>query len=179
MNAPIFEPQHKQEKIVQRIEGEPQFVLVSCAEGLALKKIDEPKLGAIYVDFVHGALAHRRKFGGGKSQAIAKAVGIKQGVHPRVLDATAGLGRDAFVLASLGCTVMMLERHPVIVALLEDGLKRASADEEIGDWIQARLHLTQADSIQGLLSDPIQLFDVDVVYLDPMYPSPERKRKKT
>lgn len=108
------------------------FALVLTAERLELRKTDEPKLGAIYVDWVSGAVAHRRKFGGGKGQAIAKAAGLNKGVTPTVLDGTAGLGRDAFVLASLGCKVQMVERHPVVAALLDDGLMRAKLDAEIG-----------------------------------------------
>ncbi|GHM54843.1 hypothetical protein ECZU51_35130 [Escherichia coli] len=52
---------------------------------------------------------------------MAKAVGIKGDYLPDVVDATAGLGRDAFVLASVGCRVRMLERNPVVAALLDDG----------------------------------------------------------
>ncbi len=40
-------------------------------------------------------MAHRRKFGGGRGEAVAKAVGIKGDYLPDVVDATAGLGRDA------------------------------------------------------------------------------------
>ncbi len=65
-----------------------------------------------------GAVGHRRKFGGGKGRAIAKAAGLNKGATPTILDGTAGLGRDAFVLASLGCKVQMVERHPVVAALL-------------------------------------------------------------
>ncbi|XPE60710.1 class I SAM-dependent methyltransferase [Shigella flexneri] len=39
---------------------------------------------------------------GGRGEAVAKAVGIKGDYLPDVVDATAGLGRDAFVLASVG-----------------------------------------------------------------------------
>ncbi|MGL4894422.1 MAG: class I SAM-dependent methyltransferase, partial [Shewanella sp.] len=81
------------------------FELRFESDTLSLHKRDEPKLDGIVVDFVTGAVAHRRKFGGGRGQSIAKAVGLKQGVTPKVVDGTAGLGRDAFVLASLGCTV--------------------------------------------------------------------------
>jgi hypothetical protein len=77
-------------------------------------------------------MAHRRKFGGGRGEAVAKAVGIKGSYLPDVVDATAGLGRDAFVLASVGCRVRMLERNPVVAALLDDGLTRGYADPEIG-----------------------------------------------
>ena len=89
------------------------MALVLTPEHLELRKRDEPKLGGIYVDFVGGAMAHRRKFGGGRGEAVAKAVGIKGDYLPDVVDATAGLGRDAFVLASVGCRVRMLERNPV------------------------------------------------------------------
>ncbi len=56
-----------------------QFALVLTSERLELRKLDESKLGAIYVDLTGGSVAHRRKFGGGKGQAIAKAVGLKKG----------------------------------------------------------------------------------------------------
>ena len=95
------------------------------------------------MDFVEGAVAHRRKFGGGRGQSIAKAVGLKSGAMPTVVDATAGLGRDAFVLASLGCKVTLIERSPVVAALLQDGLARAAQDPEIGPWVSERMHLLQ------------------------------------
>lgn len=147
--------------------ADAQFQLIYSDKGLELFKLDEPKLGAVYVDFAGGAVNHRRKFGGGKGQAIAKAVGLKSGVTPSVLDGTAGLGRDAFVLASLGCNVTMLERSPIVAALLEDGLKRAEQDEEIGSWIGTRLKLVFASSLSELEALGIA---PDVVYLDPMYP---------
>ena len=70
-----------------------------------------------FVDFVAGAMAHRRKSGGGRGEAVTKAVGIKGTELPSVIDATAGLGRDAFVLASIGCQVRLVERHPVVYLL--------------------------------------------------------------
>lgn len=143
------------------------MALVLTTEHLELRKRDEPKLGGIFVDFVSGAMAHRRKFGGGRGEAVAKAVGIKGGYLPDVVDATAGLGRDAFVLAALGCRVRMLERHPVVAALLDDGLRRGYEDAEIGGWLRERLTLLHVVSQQAL-SDITPA--PDVVYLDPMYP---------
>ncbi|WP_299998778.1 16S rRNA (guanine(1516)-N(2))-methyltransferase RsmJ [uncultured Cedecea sp.] len=147
------------------------MALVLTPERLELRKRDEPKLGGIYVDFVGGAMAHRRKFGGGRGEAVAKAVGIKSGYLPDVVDATAGLGRDAFVLASVGCRVRMLERHPVVAALLDDGLRRGYQDAEMGSWLQERLQLIHASSLSelaNLTSRP------DVVYLDPMFPHKQK-----
>jgi len=147
------------------------MALVMTAEHLELRKRDEPRLGGIFVDFVTGTLAHRRKFGGGRGEAVAKAVGIKGDYLPDVVDATAGLGRDAFVLAAVGCRVRMLERHPVVAALLDDGLQRGYRDAEIGGWLQERLQLIHASSLSaldGITPRP------DVVYLDPMYPHKQK-----
>ncbi|UTV27685.1 class I SAM-dependent methyltransferase [Photobacterium atrarenae] len=155
-----------------RHDPDSNFALVLTAERLELHKRDEPKLGAVFVDLAGGAAAHRRKFGGGRGQAIAKAVGLKGGVTPTVVDGTAGLGRDAFVLASLGCRVHMVERNPVVAALLEDGLHRAQQDPEIGSWVCERLSLSHAssqDALAMLAQDP-DFAAPDVVYLDPMYP---------
>ena len=147
---------------LEQDDGNP-MALVLTTEHLELRKRDEPKLGGIFVDFVGGAMAHRRKFGGGRGEAVAKAVGIKGDYLPDVVDATAGLGRDAFVLASVGCRVRMLERNPVVAALLDDGLARGYADAEIGGWLQERL---------TALTDITPR--TQVVYLDPMFPHKQK-----
>ncbi len=146
------------------------FYLLATDEHLQLHKTDEPKLGGIVVDFVGGAVAHRRKFGGGRGQDICKAVGLKHGFTPTVLDATAGLGRDAFVLASLGCIVTMMERQVPVAALLADGLANAQHDDELGEWIGERMQLINTSSIDSMA----KVGDVDVVYLDPMYPHKQK-----
>ncbi|ACX90172.1 16S rRNA (guanine(1516)-N(2))-methyltransferase RsmJ [Pectobacterium parmentieri] len=147
------------------------MALVLTAERLELRKQDEPKLGAIFVDFAAGTMAHRRRFGGGRGEAVAKAVGIKKDYLPDVVDATAGLGRDAFVLAALGCRVRMVERNPVVAALLDDGLQRGYQDAEIGPWLRERLTLLHASSMTALrdITPP-----PDVVYLDPMFPHKQK-----
>ncbi|WP_455221923.1 class I SAM-dependent methyltransferase [Kaarinaea lacus] len=125
------------------------------------------KLSPLSVDFQSQRLRYRQKFGGGRQQPIARAIGLKKGLTPKVVDATAGLGRDAFVLASLGCPVQMLERHPVIHALLEDGLRRLalSGDSNMPLVDLLQLHYTNANEWLVANEQP-----VDVVYLDPMYP---------
>ena len=157
--------------LAQWAEQSSGFSLHYDDKGLSLYKTDEPKLGAINVDFVTGAVAHRRKFGGGKGQSIAKAVGLNKGATPVVLDATAGLGRDGFVLASLGCKVILHERHPVVAALLYDGLQRAYNDSEIGLWMQQNMSLIFGSS-HTLLAQCDSM--PDVVYLDPMFPHREK-----
>ncbi len=149
--------------------GETQFQLQLTSEQLELINREDPRTSAVFVDFVGGAVGHRRRFGGGRGQPIAKAVGLKGGANPEVVDATGGLGRDAFVLASLGCTVTLVERSPVVAALLEDGLNRAKEDEEIGPWVGERLRLVHADAIEWMNALDENEFP-EVVYLDPMFP---------
>ncbi|RKZ68560.1 MAG: hypothetical protein DRQ44_04260, partial [Gammaproteobacteria bacterium] len=84
---------------------------------------------SISIDFLSGALAHRHQFGGGRGQAIAKAIGLKSGNTPTILDTTAGLAGDAFVLATLGCSVTMIERSAILFTMIEDALERASLNE--------------------------------------------------
>jgi 16S rRNA (guanine1516-N2)-methyltransferase len=140
--------------------------LVLTPEHLELRALASE--GPVYVDFVGGAVAHRRRYGGGRGQEIAKAVGLKKGATPTVLDATAGLGRDAFVLASLGCTVTLVERSPVVAALLADGLERAALDAETAP-IAARMRLLCGNAVQ-IMQHLDEAARPDVVYLDPMYP---------
>ena len=148
------------------------LALVQTSERLELRKFDEPKLGAIAVNFVDGTMAHRRKFGGGRGEAVAKAVGIKGDYLPTVIDATAGLGRDAFVLAAIGCKVQLIERNPVVSALLEDGLKRAYLDPEIGEFMQSRMVLLPFHTISEYAAANEDT--VDVVYFDPMFPHKQK-----
>lgn len=137
-------------------------------QGLALNM---PALGKPFcIDFSSGKYDHRRKFGGGRGQPLAKAVGLKQGQNPSVIDATAGFARDAFVLASLGCEVTMLEQNPIMAALLADALARAAVDTTIAE-ITCRMQLHNYNAIRFLTENSIT---ADVIYLDPMYPTREK-----
>ena len=89
------------------------------------RKDKTPETDKLICDFTSGVVAHRFRFGGGRGQALPKAVGMKGGKNPMVVDATAGLGRDAFLLASLGAKVTLIERSPDMHRLLEEGLTRA------------------------------------------------------
>lgn len=142
-----------------------EYHLHHDGHALALVRGDSPKTRVV-VDFCAGATAHRRKFGGGKGQDIAKAVGVSAAYIPTVVDATAGLGRDSFVLATLGCDVTAIERQPVVAALLQDGLGRARLDHEVAE-IVGRIRLVHTSAHQWLAAQAKN--SVDVVYLDPMF----------
>jgi 16S rRNA (guanine1516-N2)-methyltransferase len=135
------------------------------SQGLALRQ-PQQSTPLIYIDFVNGTARHRRLYGGGRKQPLGRAIGLKSGVFPMVCDATAGLGRDAFVLACLGCTVIMLERSPVLAALLFDALQRLEQDIELHE-VSQRLQLIHQDAATWLTATTLC---PEVVYLDPMYP---------
>jgi 16S rRNA (guanine1516-N2)-methyltransferase len=149
------------------------LLLLLQADRLVLRQIGPDAPGPVAVDFVEGRAAHRRRFGGGRGQPLARAVGLKKGWTPRVLDMTAGLGRDAFVLATLGCSVEMIERSAVVHALLADGLRRAREHPEVGA-IADRMRLHCLDGRDYL---PAPGERPDVAYLDPMYPHREKSAR--
>jgi len=155
------------ERLGLQAQADADFALQLGAEGLQFVELGPQAPGAVRVDFVEGAVAHRRLFGGGTGQMIAKAVGVQPGVRPQVLDATAGLGRDAFVLASLGCSMTLIERQPLIAALLEDGLARARQSAEVAP-IAAQMRLLQGNAIELLSAWADEA--PQVIYLDPMFP---------
>ena len=123
---------------------------------------------SITVDFIAGKARHRREFGG--AELITRAVNSKE--YRTVWDFTAGLGRDAFVLASSGMQVTLFERHPVVYALLRDGLQRANFDADTAS-IATKISLFNWD----VLLNENQLRTLprpQIVYLDPMYPPAQK-----
>ena len=146
-----------------RIPHDPaaEFVLEQVDGRLQLRDTREGAPGPLYVDFGSRDAARRRD--AGRRLPLARAIGVKPDERPSVLDATAGLGRDAYTLAALGCRVVALERSALFAALLRDGLKRAGSDMQlvVGD----------ASEYMAALADDER---PDVVYLDPMFP--ERRK---
>lgn len=100
----------------------------------------------------------------GKKNLLLKAIGDKGNNILNITDATAGLGRDAFLIAHRGHHVTLIERDATIHALLSDGLQRAK--QQFPDTV-ARMQLLHQDSL-------LTLPDNDIIYLDPMFP--ERKK---
>ncbi len=146
------------------------------ASGLSVRQTGRGAMGPILCDFVTGESRHRRLHGGGKSQAIAKAVGLRDRAGLRIADLTAGMGADAFALASLGARLTLVERHPVVAALLADGLRRAveaAIDDSVLADIVARIELRETSAALWL-EQCREEERPDVIYLDPMFP--ERRK---
>ena len=149
------------------VEG---FYLQVSHDVLGLADASEKKTLPVEVDFASPASLYRKAHGGGRKEPIVKAVGLKgdvlKGATPwHVVDATPGLGRDVFVLVSVGCKVTMIERSPIVAALLEDGIRRLQQRfPELAERL-ALQHGNSADVMQYWNGE-----NVDAIYLDPMFP---------
>ena len=109
-----------------------------------------------------------------QQELLVKAAKVRGTLSPTVIDCTAGLGQDSFLLAAAGFTVRMFERDETIAALLEDGLTRASNNPVISS-VAKRMSLERSDSLQYLESLAQSSEQApDVIYLDPMFPARQK-----
>ncbi|MDM4770199.1 class I SAM-dependent methyltransferase [Solimonas sp. SE-A11] len=138
------------------------FALQENQGRLELRALHRPDYGAIWIDW--GSSEQRRRIAGGRKQLLARALGLAKRPELDILDATGGLGRDAFTLASLGARVTLVERQPQIADLLADAHRRALADPALAP-IAARIELRRGNAALVLGEGRW-----DSVYLDPMYP---------
>jgi 16S rRNA (guanine1516-N2)-methyltransferase len=142
------------------------YELAATAQGLILR-CQLPTTSQNYqIDFSKGALRHRFEHLHGTNELITKAIGWKKDLALTVVDATAGLGREAFLMAALGCNVILFERHPTISTLLKDALLRAQSDPHLGEVI-ARMQLVEGCAIEYLTQKIPQ--PPDIIYCDPMF----------
>ena len=146
--------------------------LVFTHDYLGLQVITEKKFMPFYIDFVTGKMRYRSDRAGLKRELLARALNVKPKDHPRIIDATAGLGRDSFILATLGFTVTALERSPIIFALLRDALHRAALDSATG-LIASRIELLHTDAADWL-AQCSACHRPDIIYLDPMFPERDK-----
>lgn len=127
----------------------------------------------ISVDFCNADFGWRRRQPA-SAELVVKAVGGSRSQHRKVVDATAGLGQDGFILALAGFQVRMIERSAIVHALLQDGLQRAQRSNDL-QLAQAasRIELLHGSS-DALLPD---MDDADIIYLDPMFPARRKSAK--
>jgi 16S rRNA (guanine1516-N2)-methyltransferase len=144
-------------------EAEAPYVLRRGPRGLELGWSAGNAPGPVRADFA--GWLRRVRGGDWRGQPLLRAVGECR----LVVDACAGLGRDAFVLAAAGCQVVACEREPVFAELLADGLERAQEDDRLRA-IAARIRLVVEDA-RRYLAALTAGERPDVVYLDPMFPT--------
>lgn len=174
MTLPIFTPDNELPEHLKTLEfsvvtEQPDGLCLLFSDNkLGLKDFREPKTGAVIVDFTADAIQYRAKQGSIKNEAIAKAMGLKGNTSLSVIDATAGLGRDAFMLMSLGASMILLERSPVVAALLMDGIHRADNSGQLDADFAQRFRFKPGQASELLSQWPDE--KPDAIYLDPMFP---------
>ena len=147
-----------------------EYLLILTPDYLGLQKTTAGKSDPLHIDFLSGKMLYRQKHAGLRKELIARAMGMNPRDNPSILDATAGLGRDSFILASLGYEITLLERSDSMHALLNDAIERAKKNNRIAPVVD-RMHLIHADSIEWLQGHQHQF---DVIYLDPMFPERQK-----
>jgi 16S rRNA (guanine1516-N2)-methyltransferase len=152
------------------VATQPGLCIYVSSESVELALIDESLQvsQSIRVDFASGPMKQLLK-SARKSQPLAKAIGPAEWV----LDATAGLGKDSFLLAAFGYKVIALEQSPVVFSLLQDGYERGLLDPIVGPVLRERLKFMHVESVFHL-SSVDESKRPDVVYLDPMYPDQKK-----
>lgn len=149
-------------EVADRDGGSEQLYLFFQDQQLVVGRNPRLREKPFAIDFVKQFRDRHR----GK-ELLLKAIGGRR-AELRILDATAGLGRDSFLLASYGATVTLCERNPIVAAMLADGISRGQHDPDICEMVsRMELQTTGAHSILAAMSETQQ---PDVVYLDPMFP---------
>ncbi|MFT5048405.1 MAG: 16S rRNA (guanine1516-N2)-methyltransferase [Porticoccaceae bacterium] len=152
--------------------SEDDWVLKAYHGNLAIVRPDGVSQS---VDFTKGKSRHRTKEAGAGATHLKKSLGIsafkkRHSRLPAVIDATGGWGQDTWAIASLGCSVTVMEKHPIVCAILACGLAYAALDQDCAD-IEERITLINQDACLALSN-----MHADVIYLDPMYPHRGRKK---
>jgi 16S rRNA (guanine1516-N2)-methyltransferase len=158
--------EHLREK-AQVLAEQLHFVLAKDAPSCLL--VTEDKLSLKLPDFSPISAEFNSEFWS-KRKSEGKKQGLVRACRPcpglKIIDATAGWGRDAAVLASFGAEVLMLERHPVMAVLLTDALSRR--EKQNSQQIPVSLHIGDAYSYLNALAE----YEYpDVIYIDPMHPA--------
>lgn len=146
------------ERILEKVEGP---VLRFTKEGLFFEN------GKMVLHGDFSAMSHRLENGRLLHEPLLKAVKLKDKDESlSIVDATAGLGEDSILLAAAGHNVTLIERDPIICALLKDAVRRGARVQGLKEAV-SRMQVIEGNSIHvlaGLAERP------DVILLDPMFP---------
>ena len=145
-------------------------IFEEAAELLILHLLLDGKPSQLGFSLGDGEIASRAVKVSKSNELVAKAIGCKSHYRPKVLDATAGMGRDALIMVMLGCEVVMQERNKIIYHLLRNAYENFRSSALFSLSTISRLSLKHQNSIDSFGN----IDDIDVIYLDPMFP--ERKK---
>jgi len=138
-------------------EHKPYFVFQDGGLHFA-KDSTENKL--LHVDFLKGSMGWRLKRRDHEA-LLKKALG-KKNKNLIIFDGTAGFLSDTLIFLALGHKVIACEQSKVLFLLLSDAINRA------------KIKLNFLDNLNLIHGDALDIYkktqNIDVIYLDPMYP---------
>jgi 16S rRNA (guanine1516-N2)-methyltransferase len=157
-------------KLLQEQEqDDTKEMLWISAEGVAWKPKARKK--PLIIDFLHPSALRRLVSQASYKEPLVKAIGCRPSQAFKILDMTAGWGRDGFLLAVLKNKVTLWERSPVGFLVLKDAIERAKSSER---FAHLKMELFFKDAL-SLSAESVIAAKSDIVYLDPMFP----QRRKT
>ena len=139
------------------------------------------------IDFTQGKSAARQAQPS-KDQSLVRALGLhkltlaqREKLH--VVDATAGLGQDGWIIACQGCKTTLLEQSPIIAAMLQHAIHQAAlipALFNIANQIDVKNIRSQdffANYDANFNANSDEPTSPDIIYLDPMFPHKKKQAK--
>lgn len=119
-----------------------------------------------FFDLTRTAFTQRIAQNGGWNELLVRALKINRHAPGLIIDFTAGLGRDMFLLATLGCSIIALERNPKIFEQLSLALEKAKEHPDLSEAAHRVQLINQCATTFTLASQQ----DVWAIYCDPMFP---------
>jgi len=158
----------KLEKVTDKPSSNNYFVYDS--NGLSFVKDSINPKEVLHVDFLSGTLGWRLKRVN-HERNLKKALG-KTDKQLSIFDSTAGLLTDTMIFLSLGHKVVAVEQSKIIYSLVNDAILRAKDK------------IPELKNLIFLNDNSLEVYksmskEFDVIYLDPMYPSLNKKNKKS
>ncbi|MBL7686851.1 MAG: class I SAM-dependent methyltransferase [Bdellovibrionaceae bacterium] len=145
---------------------------------VALFDRERPKQNPILVDFDSAQMKFRRR-GGVDGEMVVKSFGLspRERAGRLIVDCSAGLGTDAYLLALAGYRVLAVERNPLVYALLKDGWQRmVDARAERGEP-ELDFQVVEGEGAYVLRELKAAGEKPHGVYFDPMFEDESKKGK--
>jgi hypothetical protein len=161
INGPLQPESSKFEKLNNFCELSGLSLTLEWGNGQYWLHSDDENENSIGIRIDHELKRHEEFFKRSSivKELLARAVGVKSGIRPKILDLTGGLLGDTLLFLSFGCEVTTLERHPIISFLIQSAL--ANADHPA----LSRLKFVPEDASTYLGRVP----DTDIIFFDPMF----------
>ena len=159
---------NKLEKVSDKPTSKHYFIYDS--NGLSFVKDSSNPKEILHIDFLKGSIGWRMKRIS-HERNLKKALG-KVDKKLLIFDATAGLLTDSMIFLSLGHKVVAVEQSKILFSLVKDAIMRAKAK------------IPELENLIFLNDNSLDVYksmseDIDVIYLDPMYPIFKKNTKKS